>query len=140
MRVLIALRDPRDVMVSSYFIRPVHYMHLSLQALAQHYSNVMDVWLAVRQWQGLAWMETRYEDIVADLEKEGRRVTDFLGLQWHENQARFYESNKQKPTRNFNEVNKPVYTRAVGRWRAYEKHLAPILPVLEPYCKTFGYA
>jgi tetratricopeptide (TPR) repeat protein len=139
MRVLIALRDPRDVMVSSYFIRPVHYMHLSLQALSQHYRNVMDVWLAVREWQGLAWMETRYEDIVADLEKEGRRVTDFLGLQWHENQARFYESNQQKPTKNYNEVNKPVYKRAVGRWRAYEKYLAPILPVLEPYCKKFGY-
>ena len=139
MHVLIALRDPRDVIVSSYFIRPVHYMHLSLQALAQHYSNVMDVWLAVREWQGLAWTETRYEDIVANLEKEGRRVTDFLGLPWHENQARFYENNRQKPTKNYNEVGQPVYKRAVGRWRAYEKHLAPILPVLEHYCKKFGY-
>jgi len=27
----------------------------------------------------------------------------------------------------------------VARWRRYEKHLAPILPTLEPYCRAFGY-
>ena len=56
----------------------------------------MDVWLAVREWEGLTWLETRYEDLVADLEKEGGRVTGFLGLEWHENQTRFYERNRGK--------------------------------------------
>jgi hypothetical protein len=37
-------------------------------------------------------------------------------------------------------VTRPVYARSVGRWRAYEKHLAPILPVLEPYCRKLGYS
>lgn len=140
LRVLIALRDPRDVLVSSYFIRPTHVIHLSLERMAQNYTTVMDVWLAVREWKGLKWMETRYEDVVADLEKEGRRVTDFLGLEWHESQARYYEGNREKGVKNYNEVTKPVYTKAMGRWRAYEKHLAPVLPILEPYCKLFGYS
>ena len=30
LRVIIALRDPRDVLVSSYFMRPTHYIHVSL--------------------------------------------------------------------------------------------------------------
>ena len=42
-------------------------------------------------------MEARYEDTVADLEKEGSRVTKFLGLEWHEKQARFFEHNQEKP-------------------------------------------
>jgi tetratricopeptide (TPR) repeat protein len=141
LRVLIALRDPRDVLVSCYFQTLVQVSHFSFERLAQHYSCIMDVWLAVRQWDGLAWMETRYEDIVEDLHKEGARVTKFLGLDWHENQARFHEKNREKPvmSTNYNDVTRPVYKRSIGRWQAYEKYLAPALPILEPYCKEFGY-
>jgi Flp pilus assembly protein TadD len=142
LRVLIALRDPRDVVVSSYFESLRNVSHFTFEGLAQHYAAIMDVWLMVRQWDGLAWMETRYEDTVADLQKEGARVTSFLGLEWHENQARFHESNRQKPvmSSNYSVVTQPVYKRSVGRWQAYEKYLAPILPALEPYCKEFGYS
>jgi hypothetical protein len=80
--------------------------------------------------------------MVANLEGEGRRVTEFVGLSWHEGQARFYEKSRTKqlysPT--YQDVTRPVYARSVGRWRAYEKHLAPILPVLEPYCRKLGYS
>ena len=102
----------------------------------------MHVWLAVREWKGLVWIETRYEDTIADLEKEGRRVTEFLGLIWDDAQRRFYQKSRRQrlysPT--YRDVTRPVYTRSVARWRAYEKHLAPILPMLGPYCRAFGYA
>jgi tetratricopeptide (TPR) repeat protein len=142
LRVLIALRDPRDVLVSCYFQTLMQVSHFSFERLAQHYGCIMDVWLAVREWEGLTWMETRYEDIVADLCAEGTRITKFLGSEWHENQAQFYEKNRQKPvlSSNYHDVTKPVYKRSVGRWQAYEEYLAPALPALEPYCKMFGYA
>src|SRR5665213_3241653 len=63
LRVLIALRDPRDVLVSLYFQSQTSDNYPTLEGLAQLYCNVMDVWLAVREWEGFAWMETRYEDI-----------------------------------------------------------------------------
>ena len=146
LRVLIALRDPRDVVISCYFqnlrLNPYNANFLSLERTARHYANLMDVWLAVRQWEGLAWMETRYEDIVADLEKEGRRVTEFLGLAWDPAQGRFHEKSNQKqmysPT--YHDATQPVHARSVARWRAYQKHLGPILPILEPYCRALGYA
>jgi len=101
----------------------------------------MDIWLTVREWDGFAWLEVRYEDTVANLEKEGRRVTEFLGLNWHDEQSRFYEKSRKKqlysPT--YQDVTKPIYGSSVGRWRAYEKYLAPILPALKPYCAQFGY-
>jgi len=145
LRVLIALRDPRDVVLSCYFqnipLNPVNVNFLSFERLAKHYADLMDVWLAVRQWVGFQWLETKYEDTVADMEKEGRRVTTFLGLSWVEEQARFYEKSRQKqhysPT--YQDVTRPIYTRSVARWHAYEKHLAPILPALEKYCRIFGY-
>ena len=66
-------------------------------------------------------------------------MTTFLGLDWHEEQQRFYETNRQLYSPTYQDVTRPVYTRSVGRWRAYEKHLAPILPALGPYCRKLGY-
>jgi tetratricopeptide (TPR) repeat protein len=144
MRVLIALRDPRDVVLSCYFqnllLNPTNANFLSLERLAKHYADLMDVWLAVRGWEGFAWLETRYEDVVADMEKEGRLVTGFLGLDWHGGQGRFHEKSRRLYSPTYQDVTQPVYTRSVGRWRAYEKHLAPILPALEPYCHRMGYS
>lgn len=143
--VIIALRDPRDVIISCFFqnlpLNPYNANFLSLERTAKHYGDIMGIWLAVRQWEGFSWIETRYEDTVADLEKEGQRVTNFLGLEWNAAQRQFHEKSSKKrmysPT--YRDASQPIYSRAVARWRAYEKHLAPILPVLEPYCRAFGY-
>ncbi len=146
LKVLIALRDPRDVVLSCYFqnipLNSANVNFLDFGRLAKHYTDLIGIWLMVREWEGFAWLETRYEDMVADLAKEGRRVTEFLGLAWHEGQGRFYEKSSEKqlfsPT--YQDVTRPVYKRSVARWQAYEKHLAPILPTLEPFCRAFGYA
>ncbi len=145
LRVIIALRDPRDVLISCYFqnlpLNVANSNFLSLERIAKHYAALMDVWLAVREWEGLSWIETRYEDTIADVEKEGRRVTEFLGLTWDDGQRRFYETSREQrlysPT--YRDVTRPIYARSVARWRAYEKHLAPVLPIMEPYCRAFGY-
>jgi tetratricopeptide (TPR) repeat protein len=143
LRVIIALRDPRDAVLSCYFqnilLNVTNANFLSLERLAKHYGDLMDVWLAVREWRGFSWLETRYEDIVADLESEGRRVTRFLGLDWHTEQHRFYERSRPVYSPTYRDVTRPVYGHSVGRWRAYQKHLEPILSALGSYCRTFGY-
>jgi Flp pilus assembly protein TadD len=145
LKVLIALRDPRDVVLSCYFqniaLNSANVNFLDFDRLAKHYTDLMGIWRIVREWEGFAWLETRYEDTVADLEKEGRRLMDFLGLAWHEEQGRFHEKSGKKqlfsPT--YQDVTRPVYSRSVARWHAYEKYLAPIFPALEPFCRAFGY-
>jgi Flp pilus assembly protein TadD len=146
LRVIIALRDPRDVVLSCYFqniaLNSANVNFLSLERLSKHYADLMGIWIMVREWPGFAWLETRYEDTVADMQKEGRRVTEFLGLQWHPDQERFHEKSgaKQLYSPTYQDVTRPVYQRSVARWHAYEKYLAPILPPLEPFCRAFGYA
>ena len=144
-KVVIALRDPRDTVVSCYF-QPVTadwgtISFLSLERTAKFYAICMDVWLRLRDLGGFDWIETRYEDVVANLEAEGRRVTNFLGLPWHEAQATYYETTRRKyihsPT--YNEVAKPVYKTAVGRWKHYAGALEPLQGTLARYCKAFGY-
>jgi hypothetical protein len=145
LRVIMTLRDPRDVVISCYFqnipLNPFNANFLFLERTATHYANLMGIWLAVRQWEGFAWIETRYENMVADLEKEGRRVTDFLGLPWHPEQARFHEKSRKKqifaPT--YQDASQPIYRRSLSRWHRYEKYLASSQPILEPYCRALGY-
>lgn len=145
LRVLIALRDPRDVVLSCFFqniaLNADNVNFLSLERTAKHYVDLMGIWLAVKRWEGFAWMETRYEHMVENPETEGRRATEFLGLTWHANQATFYErsSRKQLYSPTYQDVTVPVYKRSLGRWQFYEKFLAPVLPILEMSLREFGY-
>ena len=145
LKVIIALRDPRDVVVSCYFqnlrLNATNSNFLSLERTVTHYADLMEVWLRMRELGGFDWIETRYEDIVANLESEGRRVTEFLGLSWQPQQAAYHETNRKKfvfsPT--YNEATRPVYQRAVNRWKNYAEALAPVQERLAKYCRVFGY-
>ena len=145
LKVIIALRDPRDVIISCFFLNimlnATNVNFLSLERTAKHYADLMDVWLRMRELGGFDWIESRYEDVVANVEAEGRRVTEFLGLTWHPDQARYYETARKKflfaPT--YHDVTQPVYKRAVGRWERYAEALEPVQAKLAPYCTAFGY-
>jgi len=146
LKVLIALRDPRDVIVSCFFQKQIlnatNANFLSLERTAKHFADLMDVWLRLRGLDGFDWLESRYEKVVTHLESEGRRVTEFLGLSWHERQANYHEAARKKfvfaPT--YSEVTKPIHGRAMGRWQHYAEALAPIEQRLAPYCRAFGYS
>jgi len=145
LKVIIALRDPRDVVISCFFLNimlnATNVNFLSLERTAKHYADLMDVWLRLRELGGFEWIESRYEDVVENLEAEGRKVTEFLGLTWHPDQARSHETARRKvlyaPT--YHDVTQPVYKRAVGRWERYAAALAPVQAKLAPYCQAFGY-
>ena len=130
-KVIVALRDPRDVVLSCYFQNIPRDWAIAgfstLERTAGFYSDCMDVWLRMKELGGFEWLETRYEDVVQNLEGEGRRLTNFLGLPWHEQQATYYETAGCKfvhsPT--YNEVTKPLYRRAIKRWEHYAEALAP---------------
>ena len=87
------------------------------------------------------WLEVRYEDMVDDLESVARRTLGFLGVPWDARVLGFDEHARQKAVRSptYADVTQPVYKRARGRWRNYQKYLEPHLPKLEPFVKAFGY-
>jgi Flp pilus assembly protein TadD len=145
LKVIIALRDPRDVIISCFFLNimlnATNVNFLSIERTARHYADLMDVWLRIRELGGFEWIETRYENLVANVEDEGRKVTEFLGLTWHPSQARFHETARRKvlyaPT--YHDVTQPIYQRALGRWERYAAALESVQEKLAPYCRAFGY-
>ncbi|HUC84975.1 MAG TPA: sulfotransferase [Candidatus Acidoferrales bacterium] len=146
LKVIIALRDPRDVIVSCYFqnlqVNATNVNFLSLERTARHYADLMDVWLRMRELGGFDWIETRYEEMVFNLAGEGRRATEFLGLAWYPEQEAFHTASRQKFifSPNYTDAAKPVYRRSVGRWKNYEEALRPLQAKLAPYCQAFGYS
>ena len=145
MKMLIALRDPRDVVLSCFMqkvpLTPISSNWLSLTDAAEYYARVMKTWLKVRSLTEGRWLEFRYEDIVLDLEGQARQILEFLGLPWDDKVLRFYEHAREKMVRSptYKDVTQPVYQRSVGRWQNYVKHFEPILEKLQPFVKEFGY-
>jgi tetratricopeptide (TPR) repeat protein len=145
-RFLVALRDPRDVCVSCFMqplaLNPVSSAYLSLEGTVNQYASVMGFWRSILSKLPNPWMEVRYEDLVSDLENSSRRVLEFLDVPWNPEVLRFHEHARNKPVRSpsYAEVVNPVHSRAVGRWRNYQNHLAPYLETLRPLAEAFGYA
>jgi tetratricopeptide (TPR) repeat protein len=145
MRIIFALRDPRDVVLSCFMQRlplnavSVHY--LTLEATAEKYARTMRAWLKLREIIKNPWLEVRYEETVADLPSQARRVLGFLDLPWDDAVLDYHSRAEQKhvhsPT--YEAVTKPVYASSIGRWRNYERQLEPCQKILQPYIEAFGY-
>jgi hypothetical protein len=146
MKILFALRDPRDVVISCFMQRlplnavSVHY--LTLEGTAKIYARTMHGWLKIREMLRNSWIEVCYEDTVADIERQARKVLDFIGLPWDDAVLEYHHRAQKKhvhsPT--YEAVTKPVYTSSINRWRNYAVQLEPCKEILRPFVEAFGYA
>ena len=71
-------------------------------------------------------MEIQYEDIVADMPTQARRLIDFVGLPWSDACLSFHKTQRNVRTASVAQVRQPIYTTSVERWRHYEKYLGPL--------------
>ena len=145
-RILLALRHPCDVVLSGFMqaMQPNAAMVLfdSLLSTARFYAQVMDLWLNYRSVLPLTVVSTRYEDLVADLAGETRRILAGLGLPWDDAVLGYAEHAKTRAisTPSYHQVVQPIYRRSVDRWHNYAFAFDEVLPVLEPFLARFGYA
>lgn len=144
-RVIVALRDPRDVCLSCFMqffkLNDPMANFLDIGRTAETYAAVMDLWLRYRESLSLPWLEYRYEDLIADFDGTVRTVLEFIGLAWHDDMARYRDKAEKRDiaTPSYRQVTGALSSRAIGRWRSYREQLAPILPILQPYVEAFGY-
>src|SRR5665213_437379 len=145
-RILLAVRHPCDVILSCYMqhFRAPDFALLcaNLPTLALAYRRTMDFWyreLAVLKCDVL---EVRYESFVADFANEARGIVDFLQLPWDERLLEPAGHALKKgfiSTPSYTQVVQPVSDKSVNRWRRYEKHFAPVLPLVQPYLERWNY-
>jgi hypothetical protein len=144
-RILFCLRDPRDVVFSS-FRRPFEvnatiFEFLTLEDGARFYSAIMRLAGIYRSKLPLAWHEHRYETMVENFKETVSAVCDFLGIGWTEAMHAFSETAKSADIRNPSaaQVRQPLYSEGIGQWRRYRDQIAPVAPILAPWIGEFGY-
>jgi tetratricopeptide (TPR) repeat protein len=112
------------------------YAH-EMNALGRYYSRY---WELMKQWHALfpgRILDVRYEDTVADVERQSRRLLDFLGLPFEESVLRFYETERLVKTPSASQVRQPIYSDSLDSWKNYEHHLGPLVENLQPALLDF---
>jgi len=133
-KIIDARRHPMAGCFSGYkqlFARGQTYTY-NLTDIGRYYRDyvtLMDHWDDVLPGRVL---RVQYEEMVADTEKQIRRVLDYCGLEFEEQCLRFYETKRTIRTPSSEQVRQPVYTEGVDQWRNYEKHLGPLKEALGP--------
>jgi tetratricopeptide (TPR) repeat protein len=145
-RILFALRDPRDVVLScfrqAFRMNAMTYAFTDLEETAACYDACMRLAQAARARLPLAWADVRHEALVEGFDGELGRILDFLGLEPWPGMADFARAAGMRTIRTPSapQVRAGLNRRGLGRWRQYRDALAPVLPVLAPWVERFGYA
>jgi len=144
-RILLALRDPRDVIWSCYRRRfrmnaPMYEL-LTLETAAALYDAVMEITQILIRDLELRVHRVQLERLIADFDNEAREVCAFLDLPWDEKMHDFAATARARgvATPSGAQVVRGLNSGGVGEWRRYREQLAPVLPVLEPWVERFGY-
>ncbi|MBR0846285.1 tetratricopeptide repeat protein [Bradyrhizobium diazoefficiens] len=131
--IIHTIRDPVDTCVScfsklftaeqnhTYDLAELGRYYLRYQRLMAHWRHVLPPGRI---------LDVSYEDVVADLEGNARRIVAHCGLDWDARCLDFHQASRPVRTASATQVRQPIYTSAIGRWRVYERHLGPLLKEL----------
>jgi Sulfotransferase family len=132
-KIIHTIRDPVDTCISCFsklFTAEQNHTYdlAELGRYYRRYQRLMAHWHDVLP-QGRI-LDVRYEEVVADLEGQARRIIDHCGLPWDDRCLSFHETDRPVRTASATQVRQPIYKSAIGRWRVYEEFLAPLLTEL----------
>lgn len=132
-RIIHVRRDPLDTCFSCFsrlFASELPYIY-DLGELGRYYrayEKLMAHWRAALP-KG-AMLEVQYEEAVADIETFARRLLDYCGLDWDPRCLEFHRQERLVRTSSLVQVRQPIYNSSIGRWRAYEPFLGPLIEAL----------
>ncbi|HEY8433087.1 MAG TPA: tetratricopeptide repeat protein [Sphingomicrobium sp.] len=129
-KVIHTRRDPVDTCLSGFtklFKDDMPHSY-DLGELGRYYSKYRELMGYWEQVLPEGFMTTVvYEDVVADTEKEARRLIEFLGLPWNDKCVDFHKSDRPVKTASVAQVRRPIYKTSVQRWKKYGSGLQPLV-------------
>jgi hypothetical protein len=144
-KILLALRDPRDVVLSCFRRRFAMnagmYEFTGLDTSAAYYVVVMALIQIYREKLPLEILEARHESLIADFDGEAGRLCNFLGLEFRDEMRAFAGRAKAQTidTPSGAQVARGLSESGLAQWRRYQPQLQPVLPMLAPFVARFGY-
>ncbi len=144
-KVIFAVRDPRDVLLSCMRqrlnVNPITYELLTLESAARFYAAYMRLAERMRAVLPLKLHQIRHEDLVDDFEGEIGKVCEFLGIGWTEAMRHFADRKNARSISSPSaaQIAQGLNRKGLGQWRHYREQMAPALPILAPWVAHFGY-
>jgi tetratricopeptide (TPR) repeat protein len=114
----------RTLFASGY---PFSYDLTELARYHAAYRRLMDHWRALL---GDGLVEVVYEDLVRDPRRYGAALAAACGLAWDDAALDIQQARAVSLTASASQVRGPIYGTSSGRWRHYERQLAPLLAAL----------
>jgi tetratricopeptide (TPR) repeat protein len=102
----------------------------SVEDIARYYRTYLEL---MRHWDAVLpgrVLRVLYEDVVADLEGNVRRILDYCGLEFEPACVEFYRTERSVRTASSEQVRQPIYREALDQWRHYEPWLGPLREAL----------
>lgn len=133
-KIIHCKRNPIDTCLSNFRILFGEKMEFTydLSDLGRYYvaySKLMEHWQKALPGKML---DVQYEDVVADMETQARRIVAHCNLDWDDECLNFYKSKRNVHTASTTQVRQPIYNNAVGRWEKYGDALSPLINSLKP--------
>jgi tetratricopeptide (TPR) repeat protein len=144
-KILLAIRDPRDVVLSCFRRRfrmsAPYYELLDLGDAAALYDAVMEITHELIEQMQLRVHVVQLERLIAHFENEVGSVCTFLELSWNDRMRDFAAGARERgvATASGAQLSKGLNAGGVGEWRRYRDQLAPVLPTLNKWAARFGY-
>jgi len=98
------------------------------------YVELMDHWDKVLPGQVL---RVQYEEVVADLDTQVRRILDYCGLEFEDSCINFHETDRSVRTPSSEQVRQPIYQSGVEQWKNFESNLDPLKQALGPILERY---
>jgi len=126
--VIDARRQSLDTCVANYRQlypqgKEFSYDLIELSEMYLQYVRMMNHWDKVLPAKVLT---VHYEEVVANAERQIRRMLEHCGLGWDEACLDFQLTDRTFSTASSEQVRQPVYSSSIGYWRHYEEHLAEL--------------
>ena len=98
------------------------------------YVELMDHWDKVLPGKVL---RVQYEDVVADLDTQVRRILDYCGLPFEQSCIDYHQTDRSVRTPSSEQVRQPIYKSGVEQWRNFEAYLDPLKQALGPVLQRY---
>jgi tetratricopeptide (TPR) repeat protein len=130
--IIDARRHPLDSCFGTFKQHFAHGQTFSydLEEIGEYYLEYRRMMRHWRQVLPGKVLEVRYEDMVADQEKQTRRLLAHAGLPFEDSCLRFWETERAVRTASSEQVRQPIYSSSVNHWRHFRKELAPLIELL----------
>jgi tetratricopeptide (TPR) repeat protein len=126
-------RHPLDTCLSGFFANYGNIGHdyaYNLNDIGKYYLEYQRL---MKHWEdcfGDKIYQIKYEDLITDHENTSKALVKHCQLEWNDSCLEFHNNQRYVITCSYDQVNKPLYSSSMYRWKHYDKHLTKLKTIL----------